>query len=168
MKLASFEAIATALGDAGVRYLVAGGLVVKAHRYPRFTKDVDIVVQLVPRNVLRAFAALRAIGFRTSVPVTAAEFADPGIRSGWIRDKGMQVLQFWSDAHLETPVDMFVTEPFDFEQEYSQALVKRLHDRIDVRFVSVGTLIRMKSAAGRRQDHRDVENLRILEGNDDR
>jgi len=45
MKLASFEAIARALDDAGVRYLVAGGLAVNAHGYLRFTKDVDIVVQ---------------------------------------------------------------------------------------------------------------------------
>lgn len=167
MKLASFEAIASALDDAGVRYLVAGGLAVNAHGYLRFTKDVDIVVHLVPDNVLRAFAALRAIGFRPSVPVTAAEFADPAIRSGWIRDKGMQVLQFWSDDHRETPIDMFVTEPFDFEHEYSQALLKRLHERIDVRFVSAGTLIRMKTAAGRPQDHLDVENLRIIENDDD-
>ena len=168
MKLASFEAIATALDDAGVRYLVAGGLAVNAHGYLRFTKDVDIVVQLVPANVLRAFAALHAIGFRPSVPVTAAEFADPGIRNGWIRDKGMQVLQFWSDAHLETPVDMFVTEPFDFDEEYSRALIKPLHDQIEVRFVSAATLIRMKSAVGRPQDQLDVENLRIIENDDDR
>jgi hypothetical protein len=33
---------------------------------------------------------------------------------------------------------MFVIEPFDFEHEYSQALLKRLHGRIEVRFVSVG------------------------------
>jgi hypothetical protein len=39
---------------------------------------------------------------------------------------------------------MFVIEPFDFEHEYSQALLKRLHGRIEVRVVSVGTLIRMK------------------------
>lgn len=48
MKLASFEAIVRALNDAGVRYLVAGGLAVNAHGYLRFTKDVDFVVQLVP------------------------------------------------------------------------------------------------------------------------
>ena len=41
MKLAGFEAIATALDDAGVRYLVAGGLAVNAHGYLRFTKDVE-------------------------------------------------------------------------------------------------------------------------------
>jgi hypothetical protein len=85
-----------------------------------------------------------------------------------MRDKGMQVLQPWSDAHRGTPIEMFVTEPFDFEHEYSQALLKRLHERIEVRIVSVGTQIRMKSAAGRSRDHLDVENLRIIENDDDR
>jgi hypothetical protein len=45
MKLASFEALTAALADAGVRYLVAGGLAVNAHGYQRFTKDVGVVIQ---------------------------------------------------------------------------------------------------------------------------
>lgn len=163
MKLSSFEAIASALYAARVRYLIAGGLAVNAHGYLRFTKDIDIVVQLLPDNVLKAFEALKTIGYKPSVPVTGAQFADATTREGWIRDKGMQVLQFWSDAHLETPIDMFVVEPFDFDDEYAQALVKPLSGRMDVRFVSVGTLIRMKRVAGRSQDQIDIENLRILQ-----
>jgi hypothetical protein len=58
VKLDSFEALAAALQDAGVRYLVAGGLAVGAHGYLRFTKDVDIVIQLIPDNIARAFSAL--------------------------------------------------------------------------------------------------------------
>jgi hypothetical protein len=63
---------------------------------------------------------------------------------------------------------MCVTEPFDFDEEYARALIKPLHDRIEVRFVSAGALIRMKSAVGRPQDHLDVENPRIIESDDDR
>lgn len=161
MKLASFETIARALEDAGVRYLVAGGLAVNAHGYLRFTKDVDFVVQLAPDNIVRAFAALRALGYRPMVPITAEQFADAALRESWIRDKGMQVLQFWSDQHIETPVDVFVSEPFPFEEEYGRALVKPLHGAIDVRFVCIPTLIRMKEAAGRPQDRIDVEHLRM-------
>ena len=71
----------------------------------------------------------------------------------------MQVLQFWSDAHRETPVDMFVTEPFDFEDEYRRSLRKSLGE-IEVRFVSIPTLIRMKEVANRPQDRIDIEYLR--------
>ena len=158
MKLASFDALVSALHEAGVRYLIAGGLAVNAHGYLRFTKDIDVVVRLAPDNIERAFAVLRDLGYRPLVPVTAAQFADATTRERWVRDKGMQVLQFWSDAHRETPVDMFVQEPFDFEDEYRRSLAKPL-GRIEVRFVTIPTLIRMKQAAGRPQDRIDIEYL---------
>jgi hypothetical protein len=112
MKLSSFEAIASALEEAGVRYLVAGGLAVAAHGHLRYTKDVDLVVQLIPDNIERAFTALNKLGYRPAVPIKAAQFADSHLRESWVRDKGTQVLQFWCDAHIETPVDVFVSEPF--------------------------------------------------------
>ena len=59
---------------AAVRYLVAGGLAVNAHGYIRFTRDVDLVVQLVPDNIGFAFAALSELGYRPTVPITAARF----------------------------------------------------------------------------------------------
>jgi hypothetical protein len=160
MKLASFEALVAALEEAGVRYLVAGGLAVNAHGYLRFTKDVDFVVQLIPENIERAFAVLANLGYRPMVPISAAQFANAGLREEWIRDKGMQVLQFWSDAHRETPVDMFVREPFVFDEEYEHALVKPLGS-IPVRFVAIPALIRMKEEAGRPQDRIDIDYLRM-------
>ncbi len=51
MKLSSVEAIVAALNDAGVSYLVAGGLAVNAHGYGRATFDIDLVVELEPANV---------------------------------------------------------------------------------------------------------------------
>ena len=69
-------------------------LVPNAHGYLRFTKDVDFVVHLVPDNIERAFAALGTLGYHPIVPVTAAQFSDPTVRHGWIREKGMRVLQF--------------------------------------------------------------------------
>jgi hypothetical protein len=66
MKLASFDALVSALQQAGVRYLIAGGLAVNAHGYLRFTKDVDLVLQLglhAPTN-----ARLTAGGVRGQPP----------------------------------------------------------------------------------------------------
>jgi hypothetical protein len=71
----------------------------------------------------------------------------------------MQVLQFWSDAHRETSVDVFVTEPFDFDAEYASALLSPLNDGITVRSVSLPTLIRMKEEANRPQDVMDEAGL---------
>lgn len=166
MKLSSFEALAASLETAGVRYLVAGGLAVAAHGYLRFTKDVDIVIRLIPDNIERTFAALSSLGYRPSIPITKEQFSNSALRESWVRDKGMQVLQFWSDAHRETSVDVFVTEPFDFDAEYASALFSPLNDRITVRFVSLPTLIRMKEEANRPQDRADIEQLRTRNDND--
>jgi len=168
MKLASFEAIVRALNDVKVRYLVAGGLAVNAHGYLRFTKDVDFVLHLVPDNIQRAFSALGSLGYRPSVPITAEQFADAELRQRWIREKNMTVLQLWSDDHFETPIDLFVSEPFSFSEEYDRALVKPLYEDIDVHFVSIPTLIEMKQAAGREQDRIDIEHLQMrLDDNGD-
>jgi hypothetical protein len=166
VKLSSFEALATSLESAGVRYLVAGGLAVAAHGYLRFTKDVDIVIQLIPDNIEKAFAALASLGYRPNVPITKDQFANSELRNSWVRDKGMQVLQFWSDAHRETSVDVFVTEPFDFDAEYGAAFLSPLNKDLTVRFVSYPTLIRMKEEAGRPQDRADIEQLRAARGTD--
>jgi hypothetical protein len=167
MRLASFEAIARALAGASVRYLVAGGLAVNAHGFLRYTKDVDLVVQLGPDNLRRALGALVKLGYRPTIPVPIEQFCDPAIRESWVREKGMQVFQLWSEAHLETPIDVFVTEPFAFDAEFAQALVKPLYPDLPVRFVSLQTLIRMKQLANREQDRIDIENLRTRLADDD-
>lgn len=160
MKLSSVEALALALESAGVRYLVVGGLAVAAHGHIRFTKDVDLVIELVTDNIARAFSALASLGYRPNVPVTQAQFNDSATREVWARDKGMTVLQFWSDAHKETSVDVFVTEPFDFAREFDRGVVRPFSGQTSVRFVALDTLLRMKLEAGRAQDLADVEQLR--------
>ena len=161
MRLQSVEIFLEALEAAAVRYLIAGGLAVNAHGYLRFTKDVDLVFVLYPDNLRVALTALGRLGYRPAVPVPLAQFADPVRRESWVRDKGMQVFQLWSDSHPETSVDLFVTMPFDFGQEYDRALVKPLREGLPVRFVSIPTLIRMKELAGRPQDLIDIEHLRM-------
>lgn len=162
MKLASFEAIVKALNDAGVRYLIAGGLAVNAHGYLRYTKDADLVIELLPDNILAALDALGRLGYRPAIPVRAEDFADRKIRESWVRDKGMKVFQLFSDIHPETPIDIFVEHPFDFEEEYNRALNETLDAEVATRFVSLETLIHMKEAVGRPRDLDDAEHLRML------
>lgn len=54
------ELIAT-LADAGVRYVLIGGLAVAAHGYPRATKDLDIVPAPDRPNLERLAALLRTL-----------------------------------------------------------------------------------------------------------
>ncbi|MEW6776942.1 MAG: nucleotidyl transferase AbiEii/AbiGii toxin family protein [Bdellovibrionota bacterium] len=159
MRKASVHAVVKALNDAGVRYLVVGGLAVNAYGIPRFTADMDVVIRLTPENIRKAFAALAKLGFRPMVPVTAESFADTPTREGWIRDKGMRVLRFHSNQHWETPVDFFVEEPFPFEKEYAKAEEREFADGVAIRVVTLKTLSRMKQEAGRPKDLADLSDL---------
>ena len=101
------------------------------------------------------------------MPITARQFADPAVRENLIREKEMKVLQFWSDKHRETPVDVFVIEPFDFPEEYAQAVCDQIETPegavVDVRYVAIATLITMKEAVGRERDLDDIQHLRWIQ-----
>jgi len=112
--------------------------------------------------VLNAFAALADLGYRPLVPITAGQFADPEQRRRWIDEKGMQALNLHSERFRTTPIDLFVTEPFDFTVEYSSAMHAEIAPGLAVRFVSIDTLIAMKEQVGRANDLDDIEHLRIL------
>lgn len=159
VKLDSIAAIVRAFEDAGVRYLVVGGLAVAAYGYLRFTKDLDVVLELVPDNVHAMFEALSKLGYRPLVPVTGEQFADAAERERLIVEKSMTVLNFQSDSHRDTPIDVFVTEPFDFHAEYARATLEPFAGTGGVPFVALPTLIRMKEAANRPQARIDVDEL---------
>ncbi len=159
MTLDSLLAVLRALDSAGVRYLVAGGVAVNLHGYLRATQDLDLVVGLEPDNAARAMSALRGMGYRPQVPVAIEDFADPAKRRHWIEDKHMQVFALISDTHPDTTVDVFVTEPFDFEAEHAAAEVHEVATDLRARVVRPETLIAMKRAAGRGRDLDDIEHL---------
>lgn len=164
MDLANLEQIFGALQSAEARYLVVGGLAVVAHGYLRTTKDIDLVFALDAPNVARGMEALDGLGYKPKVPVRASEFADAAVRRRWIEEKGMVVFQLVSDRFRHVPIDVFVTEPFDFNRAYACATWKELNRELRVPFVDVRRLLAMKRAAGRPQDLADVAELEARHG----
>ena len=162
VKVSSARAIFKALDKRQIKYLVAGGIAVNAYGYLRFTKDIDFVIELVPENIIAGFAALATLGYRPNVPITAEQFSDPDNRRRWIQEKDMKVLQFWSDTHRETPVDVVIDVPFDFQTEQGAATWKELEGIGKVPVVSLPTLVQLKRVANREQDRIDLDNLRLL------
>lgn len=160
--------IFAALAQAGARYVVVGGVAVVLHGHPRFTADLDLVLSLDPENVGRALEALRSLGYRPRAPVPAEQLADPAIRAAWIEEKGLTVFSFSSGTLPATEVDVFVEEPFPFEDAYRRGV------RVDlggaqVVIASIDDLIQLKRAANRPKDLEDIaalEAIARLEGGD--
>jgi len=155
-----FDRVFSALQATGVRYVVVGGVAVNLHGYQRFTKDIDLVIELAPEQALKILEALSAIGYTPNLPVRLSDFANPEIREGWIRDKDMMVFQMYSDQARST-IDIFVRYPLDFEALWNDGTRIDLPG-ISLRIASIDHLIVMKRHAGRPQDLIDIEKLEIL------
>lgn len=159
MKHAHFLDIVRALNLAAVRYLIVGGIAVNVHGYLRHTKDVDLVIALDEPNCRAAMDALTSLGYAPKIPEAAERFADPSIRRRWIEENHMIVFQMWSDARMETPIDIFVAEPFDFAKEAARARMEIVAPNVRAPIVGLEALLQLKRAASRPQDLADIDRL---------
>jgi len=156
-----FDAIFIALQAANVRYIVVGGVAVVLHGSPRFTADLDLVIALEDTNIRAALAVLEQLGYRPRAPVPAQQLADPEIRRAWIADKGLTVFALWSPEHPATEIDIFVEEPFPFDEAYARAVRADLGTST-VTVASIEDLIALKRSAGRPKDLADISALEAL------
>lgn len=159
MQLSSLKEIVSCLNEADVEFLLVGGLAVVAHGYGRMTHDVDLVINFKPNHLLAAFNALSNLGYKPRIPITGEQFSNKEIREKWIQEKGMMVLNLFNEKMSNTPIDLFVEEPFDFELEYKKAVIESFDDKNEFRYLNIDSLIEMKKKAGRNKDLDDVENL---------
>jgi hypothetical protein len=157
-----FDTIFSALQSTGVRYVVVGGVAVNLHGYQRFTKDVDLVIELIPEQALKALEALHSVGYSPRLPVKLADFANTAMRESWARDKGMMVFQMYNDRIHQT-VDIFATYPIDFDSLWRDSIPIQLRDS-SPRIASIEHLITMKQEADRPQDRLDIDMLKRLQG----
>lgn len=66
------------LSAEGARFMLVGAHAVVYHTEPRFTKDLDILVEPSPENAIRVFRALAGFGAPLRA-VTAEDFARPDV-----------------------------------------------------------------------------------------
>ena len=167
MKLTAFQAVMEGLHRHEARFLLVGGMAVVAHGYGRMTYDIDLVIQLTPDNIRRTFEALTQLDFRPRIPVTLEEFSDPSTRETWAREKGMIVLNFFSEKQEPCAIDLFIREPFPFDETFAKAVPSAVNG-VPFRYVDLNTLIQMKRKAGRPVDLEDVRHLEQLATDDEK
>jgi hypothetical protein len=154
------DELIAALADAGVQYVLIGGLAVAVHGFPRATKDVDIVPAPDLSNLRRLASLLRTLGAQHHGlndfdpaefpfdPLDAAQLAEGGNFVLTTRLGRLDVMQ-WVPG---------IPGELAFEHLSSGAVDTTLNGR-PVRVCSRDHLIAMKRAAGRPQDLVDLQEL---------
>lgn len=139
-----FKEFIELLNKHNVRYLVIGGYAVALHGHPRYTKDLDIWIEMEPGNADRLINALADFGFG-SVGLNQNDFITPD-----------QVIQL---GYPPNRIDLITTpDGIDFETCYDSKLEISISEII-VNFIDLENLKLNKKASGRLQDLADLENL---------
>lgn len=137
-----------------------GGVAVNAHGFQRFTRDLDLVIDLEPLNLKNAMEVFSSLGFESRVPVKIQDFLDEKTRTQWIEEKNMTVFSLVSNDLGGLVVDLFAYLPFNFESTFEKSFQDQLEDTsCPISFIDLDSLIEMKRCAGRDIDLRDVEEL---------
>jgi hypothetical protein len=138
-----FKEFIQLLNDNHVRYLVIGGYAVALHGYPRYTKDIDIWIEMKPDNAANMVKALEQFGF-SSLGLQTTDFLVPD-----------QIIQL---GYPPNRIDLMTTAPgVEFESCYATRVEVEI-DGVTVNFVDLDNL-KSKKASGRLQDLADLENL---------
>lgn len=158
-----------ALNDANVEYVIVGGLATILHGYARLTADIDLVINLDPQEAVKAIKAITGIGLKPRLPVDPMLFTDEAVRESWINDKNMLVFSFFQPENPLLILDVFVREPFPFQQMAQRAVSMDLGG-ITVPVCAISDLIAMKQKAGRAKDLEDIKYLQGLmeQGNEEK
>ncbi|HEV7808489.1 MAG TPA: DUF6036 family nucleotidyltransferase [Solirubrobacteraceae bacterium] len=147
-----FAAALRDLNDAGIRYVVVGGLAVIRHGAVRATKDVDAAVAMDGDNLCRLATLVERWG--------ATNPDGTPLRSTRLRPGGALALR--TSACL---VDILSEQllPAPFADVLERADRKRI-DGVEAPICSLVDLVAMKRATGRGTDGLDLERLREAHG----
>ncbi len=127
-----------------VNYMMVGGLAVSQHGFPRYTKDLDLLVERTPRNAARILAALEAFGFG-------------GI--GLKEEDFIKVGNFIQLGYEPVRVDLITSiDGVEWDEADAGKIVGDF-DGVPVPVIGREELVKSKRAAGRPEDLLDIRKL---------
>ena len=144
-----FKELLLEFNDRRVRYLVIGAYAVMYHSEPRYTKDIDLWIDIAGDNPERAFGALTEFGAPLH-DLSVEDLGTPGV-----------VFQIGIEP---SRIDI-LTAPagVEFDGAWTRR-IKSTYDGVPTQILSLQDLIASKRASGRPQDLLDLEKLEKIPG----
>jgi hypothetical protein len=139
-----FREFIESLNSNKVKYLVLGGYAIAFHGHPRYTKDLDIWLELSEDNAENVMKALDDFGFG-SLDLAKEDFLH----------KGMVVQLGYPPNRID-----LINSPdgVEFSECFSSKVVIEI-DGLKISIIDLENLKKNKKASGRLQDLADLEKL---------
>lgn len=154
------------LTDAGVDYVLVGGLAVQLHGYLRSTFDIDLVLAMNDDNLARFIDVAWRHGLTPGIPVPIESLRNADQIAQWHREKGMLAFSLREPQAGGGVVDVIVRPEVSFENLMANAVAGDLFGR-HVPVASIDDLLVMKRAANRPKDRLDIEALEKIKRGED-
>ena len=139
-----YEELLSLLNKNKVKYSIIGAFAVGFYGKPRYTKDMDILVEPSPKNAKRIVNALKEFGFG-SLELSEKDFTKKG-----------SIIQL---GYEPVRVDILTSiEGCDFSQVWKNRTTG-IYGKEKVFFIGLNELISNKKATGRKQDKADLDIL---------
>ncbi len=145
-----------------IKYVLVGGIAFNLLGGYRNTLDMDILVEMTDKNLLKTVNILKKTGYHVKQPVDPIMIADKQTRQDWIKNKHMKAFNFYKgEGTSYEEVDIIIDSPVDFREAIEDAVKVRASD-LSLTVISPKKFIKMKKASGRDRDLRDIEEIKIL------
>lgn len=139
-----YEELLKLFNKHNVRYCIVGSYALAFYARPRYTKDMDILVEPSTQNARRILEALQEFGFG-SLPLSEQDFTEPGM-----------IIQL---GYEPVRIDLITSiEDMDFKKIW-QNRARGQFGRQHVPFIGLQDLITCKKITNRSQDRADLEML---------
>src|SRR5436309_1847078 len=128
-----------------VEYLVVGAFAMAFHAIPRYTGDLDLLINPTGANAARVVRAIEQFGFG-SIGIQAADLSIAG-----------QIVQLGIEPNR---IDLITSiDGVSFEEAWISRLTGEI-DGVPTHYIGRNELIRNKESVGRLKDLADVDDLR--------
>lgn len=151
MLIKALQVIWQALRSMDVPAAVMGGLAMSSWKYPRSTRDVDLLIGIDAHQLDKILTQLQALGIRS-------KHTSPIVTLGQLNI--IQMLYEPPEAFMEVQIDLLLAETDYLRAALERRIPTRLPDLpIEIAVLTCEDLILHKLLAGRIIDRADVEAL---------
>ncbi|MCD6578454.1 hypothetical protein J7L48_03185 [bacterium] len=145
-----YEDLLKLLNKNKVEYCIVGAFAMAEYSIPRFTKDMDILINPIVENAKKIIKALKEFGF-TDLNINVDDFS----KKGQIIQLGFEPIRI----DILTSID-----GCDFNEIWKNKIIGK-YGHIKVFFIGLNELIKNKQATNRKQDQADLEILITIKNN---
>lgn len=139
-----FKEFIESLNRNSVRYLIVGSFALSYYAEPRYTKDIDILIDSTSPNAERLITAIREFGF-SDIEISIRDFLEPD-----------QIIQL---GIAPVRIDLLTSlKGILFAAAWDRRTIGQYGD-IPAFYISKQDLIDHKKLVGRKQDLADIEKL---------